>query len=304
MANLGEWQPDILSRTSAGQIYDEYKGAQQEARETGQKAYEQYASPGLFAVTAKRSLTKAGPDLELREREAKLKGELSQVYSEYASPDKYPEITNPILRDRITEKRAATLRKQLGVTQARRQEAEGTISEWIEFATAGIQTTNERLKLEWDIKRDAAAQLLQEYGIVSEAEAQKRADEWARTNFELELNKFDESKRQFETQMAFSEKQLAQQAALARSSGGRSSGSSSKINTTHINKAIQILQEEEYPEWQWAETSGKTEDKLLSQNEAMKAYARIASYASSLNINPDDLFNTAMSTGAYDIWRP
>lgn len=289
--------------TDTRTAYEGVKGAIGETRSAAQKYASEYVSPELFGVYAKKGLYAAGPSTELRKSEAKLKGELSRVYSEYAAPDKYPEITNPLIRAKAADVRAASLRTQIGTVQAQRREAEGTIMDWITEATAGIKATNERLKIEWGIKKEGFEMALKEYGIVSEAEAARRADEWAAKNYEMEVNKFEESKRQFEEQMKFNREQLAATIAASRSGGGGGSRSEAptKWETERSDEAVMaaldVFAREDI-------RNVDTPDKMLSPWERENARKSINAIGKQYGIPGDELYDIAWNQGGFKEWNP
>jgi len=195
------------------------------------------------------------------------------------------------------------LRTQIGTVQAQRREAEGTIMDWITEATAGIKATNERLKIEWGIKKEGFEMALKEYGIVSEAEAARRADEWAAKNYEMEVNKFEESKRQFEEQMKFNREQLAATIAASRSGGGGGSRSEAptKWETERSDEAVMaaldVFAREDI-------RNVDTPDKMLSPWERENARKSINAIGKQYGIPGDELYDIAWNQGGFKEWNP
>lgn len=223
---------EILDKTNTGQSWDSLKQAESQVLQTGQKAYQQYASPEKAAQMMKSQLMKTGPSLDLRKQEAGYQEQLSTTPYEYRSPDYMPEVTNPLIRAKMAAQREANIEKNLQTTRATQDIYEGNVADIINAAATNIKAENERISMELDFKKEGYQMALQQYGLVSEAEAAKLADQWKQKEYDLSIKQIEEEKRQFDEQMRLSYQQLAQ------SGSGGSSSNSSNSDTSRLQKLV------------------------------------------------------------------
>lgn len=298
---------EILDKTNTGQAWDSLKQAESQVLQAGQNAYQQYASPEKAAQMMKSQLTKIGPSLALREQEAKYQEQLSTAPYEYRSPDFMPEVTNPLIRAKMAAQREANIEKNLATTRATQDIYEGNVADIINAAATNIKAENDRLSMELDFKKEGYQMALQEYGLVSEAEASKLAESWKQKEYDLSIKKLEEDKRQFDEQMRLSYSQLA-----ASSSGG---SSSSTLSTTKygderyseaVNAALDILAYQDVITGnQGVDSSGniKAGDMLLSPDEKKQAQNQINAIANRYGIDGNELFNQAWNEGGFNDWN-
>lgn len=188
---LAELEPIKQTLKNAQDVYQQYVGGEE-----------------LIPYLGKSAVTEKSAVPFLRQDEARLEKELKTARTDIGSPDYMPEVTNPLIRGKMAAQREASIYENLTNTRNTRIQQEGTIMDILGGISGIYKAKSSKQAVAIQAAEDEYDRVLEEYGILSEQEAQARAEERQRimdeedkrryeADMQFDREKFEEENRQF-----------------------------------------------------------------------------------------------------------